>query len=364
MAYSFQRGMSALVCAFIVFAAAATATAQQSILTLPATVSLGRVPVGVSVYKTITITNNLAMPVIVASGGSEDFYGYSAVLPDTGDAQFLLLAPNQTREVVLGTFMMEAGINTNVTRVLAIPFDEANPELSDSLTQEYTISVEVDAAGEPINIEDPASVVSLYSSMTTGFGLYNDYYWPAPKAIHYVNNTSEEIMVSSVQLWSGKLFTIEGMSRTIPAMLQPGDTLSVAIRQPAESDSVYYYPEEWYDELLVTTGTNAIALTSINIAAVRPNPTSVHQEQPSEMFLTAYPNPGNGVITITSADITGPVFAITDLLGNTIAEFKGENTWQWQTAGVSAGMYFLRVSGKDSSGRAVQKMQPIIINGK
>ena len=83
-------------------------------------------------------------------------------------------------------------------------------------------------------------------------------------------------------------------------------------------------------------------------------------------ILTANPNPSNGIVTLSFAGIRDAQVEVIDAVGRVV--YRGTSardafTWRGtaQDGLAASGIYMVRVTGKNSVGRAVQAQMPVSI---
>lgn len=178
------------------------------------------------------------------------------------------------------------------------------------------------------------------------------------KIFRFVNNGQTNVKVSGLSLRDGKHFSITSPKQSdLPITVNVGDHLDVELTFDANSNGFYT------DSLIIVTDK---ALTSIpyHIQAVRTGVASVKSSSSDPVSITIVPNPATTTTIIHASGITTTSMEIFDVLGNSIATHSGSE-WQFNTSestrSLSAGSYFVRVSGFDSNGNPIVQTKRLVI---
>lgn len=162
--------------------------------------------------------------------------------------------------------------------------------------------------------------------------------------IEFVNNSSVSLLVHSITLSNTNHFYLAQILPGTPDTVLPGAKISALI---------YFYGDSsgtTYNDTIVVTIEHA--LTSFYVYVSGHSVDVQQQSGVASAMLNAgklriYPNPSQGLTTISIDGSAQARFDVLDLLGHAVAHFDGAPMWQWNADALAAGTYYVRAQSGD-----------------
>lgn len=276
-------------------------------------------------------------PLNIASGGQGQFT--VAFNPTNANAMGQVRYTSQINLTAMGDSLMCGPISIQVGGV-AVPGNHRDTT-KHSLTGHLTTDGNVDL-GNTIGI-----------TTTTGSTI---------DTITFYNTTSAPITVNSLFMSPTANLSLIGSSITSPTTIQPGGQVQayVQFNSNGQMGTVFSNP------LYIATN-QSIQPQLYNIQAIQQAPASVINAVSSTVDFSIVPNPSSGdfrvVIPNNATAMTVEVF---DLLGNHVASLSEAQHFAWNGVddrgmSVAAGVYIVRVSGRDTNGQEFRSTKQVAI---
>jgi hypothetical protein len=176
------------------------------------------------------------------------------------------------------------------------------------------------------------------------------------KTFTFTNNLSNTEKVTSVSFANGTHFSVVSpTSSSLPITLTTNETMNVEVQVDADTNGF------WQDSLIIVTEHGAVA-QAYKVEAVRGATQFVNSSASlvSSASLSVSPNPAQGPVAIQVHGAARVNIDVLDLLGRSIAHVSGVSQWSWPGA-TDAGVYFVRASGVDLSGRSFTTTSRVVM---
>lgn len=152
-------------------------------------------------------------------------------------------------------------------------------------------------------------------------------------------------------------FTVVGSTPVLPAILLPGEILTVQVRFQC-GDTIGFYESD-----LVISTVGGLLPIVIRVQTVQEPEASVERVE-SGVTISVSPNPTRGIVRIEATDAVTGRIEIMNLLGQVVASNEG-TSFVWNShasgTGVSAGVYIVRVAGTNAKGQEFIETRQIVV---
>jgi hypothetical protein len=213
--------------------------------------------------------------------------------------------------------------------------------------------------GQGVEATPDSSTINILDNTTPFIGILDTGKSPV-RSFYFKNASGSTAQVQSISLTDATVFTLTAKP-SFPLQLAAGDSISVQITFKA-ADTTLHRSEC----IIVTSGlplSEAIALQGVRLNVQ----SSVGHPSQSALFtIDINPNPSHGEVTVFVDGLRRGVVEVYDILGRIMSTSAIADTWKWNgvtNSGASAvsGVYIVRVSGTDESGRNVAASKRFVI---
>ncbi len=173
--------------------------------------------------------------------------------------------------------------------------------------------------------------------------------------IQFQNNFGKSLPIQSLGLQNDTAFHIVSSSISFPDTLPSGGSFTLNLSFTAKRPGFYTDFITSPDQPILPLSVQGLLL-----------PNDAVQIQPANStYLSIYPNPSYGSVTIHTENITHADLTITDVLGRTVKATPITGDWLWDRSGANgtalAGTYFIVVTGTGSNDEAVHEVQRVVL---
>lgn len=317
--------------------------------------NLGPIVVGGNTSQTVTIENRTNQTATI-NGGTITTNGQATTdfAFATGTTFPITIAPWGSQTVNLTFNPMD----TNRSAYLAtLTFDVAGTNCADVSVSLTGVGLPTVAVGPEGSILDTLGIIST-GGMGGNVAVIGGECESGTQTIAFQNNLNTAVTVSGLTFTGSQAsnFTVIGSTPALPATLQPGDIMNIQVRFICGPNDGFYTAN-----LSVQTQ-GGIAPIVIPFQTIQQGPASVARGEHSGVTITVSPNPTRGIVRVEVKDAASARIEILNVLGQTVATGEGTSFfWNGETAGASAGIYIVRVSGTNANGREFVETRQIII---
>jgi hypothetical protein len=317
--------------------------------------NLGPIVIGGATNQTITIQNRTNQTATINGG---------TIMTDGQATTDFALASGTTFPITIAPFgstTLNVGFNpmdsTRTAYHATLDLDVAGTSCTDISVNLTGVGLPAVAVGPQGSILDTLGIISN-GGFNGNVAVIGGECESGVQTIAFQNNLNTAVTISGLTFTGAQSsnFTVIGSTPALPATLQAGDIINIQVQFNCGPNNGFYTA----NLNLQTQG--GIAPIVIPFQTIQQGPASVARAEESGVTISVSPNPTRGIVRVEVKDAASANVEILNVLGQTVATGEGTSFyWNGETAGVSAGIYIVRVSGTNAAGREFVETRQIVV---
>ncbi|HEY3876891.1 MAG TPA: T9SS type A sorting domain-containing protein [Candidatus Kapabacteria bacterium] len=305
----------------------------------------------VSITLTCDTTISISLPPVLIGDTVQDTLNVMNALGSL-DTGWLLQSSSQ--RILLSQSHFKIALDSTLRLILTLISDTVGPiqcSLSFAVTNDSTCSPRIEATFQGIAPSANGATFSLQNTSDESIAVQSTTD-STTRTFYFRNDSSDTLTLDTIFIAQAPSFSIDSHAQ-FPLSISAHDSfpLSITFHQDTSGSENGFVIAPIHS----TITDEIISLQGLRVA------NAVVQTQPiSSTYISVYPNPSQGMVTIHTEGLAQAHATITDVLGRTVEQsnFSGDLIWN----GAHNGTYFVNITATTLDGFQIHEVHRMVVN--